>query len=319
LKNEVPLARIYSISLSIILFLAFIGSGCKAQGPTGQGALSPEVNHRVLTEVRSHYNVPPQVKITVSEPKPSDIPGFDQIVVTFTEGSHSSTHDFLLSKDRLTLGHLEKIDISQDLMSKIGVQGRPVRGNADAKVTIVNYDDFQCPFCSRMHQTLFPGLLQAYGDKVKFIYKDYPLVEIHPWAMHAAVNANCLGDQNGAAYWDFADYVHANQKTIAGHSQQEAFANLDRTAEEQATKHQLDLQKLQACVKKQDETAVRASMVEGDKIGVDSTPTLFVNGERLSGAVPETEMRAIVDRALADAGSSASPAASAGHPADDKK
>ncbi len=313
------MARTYSISLSFILFLALIGSGCKAQSSSGQGALSPEISHRILTEVRAHYNVPPQVKITVSEPKPSDIPGYDQIVVTFSEGSHSSTHDFLLSKDHLTLAHLEKIDISQDLMSKIGVQGRPVRGNADAKVTIINYDDFQCPFCSRMHQTLFPGLLQAYGDKVKFIYKDYPLVEIHPWAMHAAVNANCLGDQNGAAYWDFADYVHANQKTIAGHSQEEAFVNLDRIAEEQAAKHQLDLQKLRACVKKQDETAVRASMAEGDKLGVDSTPTLFVNGERLSGAIPEDVMHSIVDRALADAGSNGPPPASAGHPVADKK
>lgn len=313
------MARTYSISLSFILFLAFIGAGCKAQSSSGPGALSPELAHRIQTEVRSRYNVPPQVKISVSEPKPSDIPGYEQIAVTFTEGSHSTSHDFLLSKDHKTLAHLEKIDISQDLMSKIGVRGRPVRGNADAKVTIVNYDDFQCPFCSRMHQTLFPGLLQAYGDKVKVIYKDYPLVEIHPWAMHAAVNANCLGEQNGAAYWDFADYVHANQKAIAGRSHEEAFANLDRAAEEQATKHQLDLEKLRACVKKQDDTAVRASMAEAEKVGVDSTPTMFVNGEKLSGYVPAEEMRAILDRALADAGSSGPPAASLDRPAGDKK
>ncbi len=313
------MARIGGISLAFVVFLTWIVSGCKAQSAAPSGAISPEVMHRIVSEIRSRYNVPPQVKIAVADPKPSDTPGYELIVVTFSEGTHSSSHDFLLSKDRKTLAHLEKIDISQDLMSKINVQGRPVRGNSGAKVTIVNYDDFQCPFCSRMHQTLFPALLQAYGDKVKFIYKDYPLVEIHPWAMHAAVDANCLGEQNGAAYWDFADYVHSDQKAIAGRSQEEAFANLDHAATDQATKHQLDLSKVQACIKKQDDSAVRASMAEGDKLGVDSTPTLFVNGERLSGAIPEEQMRAILDRALADAGESAQPSPSAGSPANEKK
>jgi protein-disulfide isomerase len=300
-----------------ILFLALAGLGCNAQTSGQDGAaVSPEVTHRIQTEVRSRYNVPPQVTVSVSNPKPSDIPGYEVVVVTFSEGTHSSSHDFLLSKDRKTLAHLEKIDLSQDLMAKIDVKGRPVRGNSSAKVTIVNFDDFQCPFCSRMHQTLFPGVLQSYGDKVRIIYKDYPLVEIHPWAMHAAVDANCLGDQNGGAYWDFADYVHANQKTIAGKSQQEAFTNLDSAATEQATKHQLDVAKVQACVKKQDDSGVRASMAEADKLGVDSTPTMFINGERTSGALTAEQVHAIVDRALAYAGA---PGQDSGQPTDAKK
>jgi protein-disulfide isomerase len=298
--------------------LAVAGSGCNAQ-TSGQEAVSPEIMHRIQTEVRSRYNVPPQVTIAVSNPKPSDVPGYELVVVTFSEGTHSSNHDFLLSKDHKTLAHLEKIDISQDLMSKIDTKGRPVRGNSGATVTIVNYDDFQCPFCSRMHQTLFPAVLQSYGDKIRVIYKDYPLVEIHPWAMHAAVDANCLGDQNSAAYWDFADYVHANQKAIAGHTQEEAFANLDRVVADQAAKHQLDVSKVQACVKKQDDSAIRTSMAEGDKLGVDSTPTLFINGERVSGALSEEQVHQIVDRALAYAGSAGMPAEIAGRPAGDKK
>ncbi len=65
-----------------------------------------------------------------------------------------------------------------------------------------------------MHQTLFPEILKEYGDRVTFIYKDYPLTEIHPWAIHAAVDANCLATQNGDAYWDFADYIHANKQDV---------------------------------------------------------------------------------------------------------
>jgi len=264
--------------------------------------LSPEVVRRIQSEIRAHYNVPQQIKIAVSEPRAGDVPGYDNLVITLLGGTRSSNHDFLISKDRKTLAHLEKYDVSEDLMSKIDTKGRPVRGNPDAKVTIVNYDDFQCPFCSRMHSALFAQVFKDYADKVKVVYKDYPLLEIHPWAMRAAIDGNCLGEQNGPAYWDFADYVHANQKEVAGKSRADAFANLDNAAKDQAQKHQLDQEKLLACVQKQDETAVRASMSEGDKLGVDSTPTLFINGERFTGVLPEQELRAVLDRVLADSG-----------------
>ena len=267
--------------------------------------LAPEVIHRIQAEIRTHYNVPPQITISLSDPKPGTTPGYDDLVITLSGGGKTSNHDFMISKDRKTLAHLDKYDVSQDLMSKIDVKGRPVRGNPEAKVTIVNFDDFQCPFCSHMHSTLVANVVKDYADRVKIIYKDYPLVEIHPWAMRAAIDGNCLGEQNGQAYWDFADYVHANQKLVAGKSRADAFANLDNAAKEQAQKHQLDQDKLQACVQKQDESAVRASMTEGDKLGVDSTPTLFINGERFTGAVPEAELRAVLDRALADNGQAA--------------
>jgi protein-disulfide isomerase len=120
--------------------------------------------------------------------------------------------------------------------------------------------------------------------------------------MRAAINGNCLGEQNGDAYWDFADFVHSNQKEIAGKTRAEAFLNLDKATQTQVQKHGLDQEKLQACVQKQDESGVRASIAEGDGLGVDSTPTLFINGERLTGAMSEQELRAILDRALADSG-----------------
>lgn len=308
------MARFGRISLNIAVLLGlslFLGAGCKAQSASAEGSLSGDTVHRIRTEIRSRYNVPPQIEITVGAPQPASIAGYDKIVVTFTGGGRSSNNDFLISKDRKTLAHLETIDISQDLMSKIDVKGRPVRGNAASKVTIVNFDDFQCPFCSRMHATLFPNLFKTYGDRVKVIYKDYPLIEIHPWAMHAAIDGNCLAEQNNEAYWQYADYVHANQKQVAGANRAEAFLNLDKAAQEQGAKYQLDQPKLAACMQKQDESAVRASMAEGDKLGVDSTPTLFVNGERLSGAIPEDEMRKIIDRALADSGTPAAPAPAA--------
>lgn len=304
------MARFGGIFLNIFLIFVMVMPGCKAQSAGASGALDADTARRVRTEIRSRYSVSQQVQIELSEPKAGNIPGFDDLVVTFRHDAKATSFDFLISKDRKTLARLERIDISQNLMSKIDIKGRPIRGGSSAKVEIVNYDDFQCPYCARMHQTLFPALLQAYGDKVKIIYKDFPLVEIHPWAMHAAIDANCLGDQNNDAYWDFADYVHANRTSVGGKSQQEAFANLDSAALTQAGKYHLDVVKAEACFKKQDESGVRASMAEGDKLGVDSTPTLFINGERITGIVPDNELHAVVDRALVEAGVPASAASS---------
>ena len=93
------------------------GAGCKAQTTSAATALPPDITHRIETEIRSRYSVPPQIDIALAAPKPSEMPGYDSVMVTFTGGTHTSTHEFLLSKDRKTLAHLEKIDISQDLMA----------------------------------------------------------------------------------------------------------------------------------------------------------------------------------------------------------
>ena len=144
----------------------------------------------------------------------------------------------------------------------------------------VNFDDFECPYCSRMHQTLFPEIFKEYGDRVTFIYKDYPLTEIHPWAIHAAVDANCLAAQNVDAYWDFADYIHANKHEVDSKPADARFDALDKMTMLQGQKHNLDTATLQSCVKAQNEDAVRASMKEADGLGVNATPTLFINGQQ---------------------------------------
>jgi protein-disulfide isomerase len=193
----------------------------------------------------------------------------------------------------------------EDAIKKIDLTGRPVAGNKEAKVTIVNYDDFQCPFCARAHSTLFDNVIKQYGDHIKIIYKDYPLTEIHPWATRAAVNANCLGALNNDSYWAFADYVHANQKAIDGPDRRAVDAQkarLDGIARQIGTEHKLDMEKLNACIEKSDATAVMASAEEGNAVGVESTPTLFVNGEKLVGAVPPAALKRVIDKALTAAG-----------------
>jgi protein-disulfide isomerase len=289
------------IRRSFLLLLA-ICLGCAAQ------TVSPELAQKIERQVRSYYKIPPDLKVLVGPATPNpDFPNYDSVVVTVDNGEKKQDLNFLVSKDHSTLIRINKFDLKKDpyaeTMSKIDTTGRPTRGAKASKVVVVNFDDFECPYCSRMHQTLFPEILKEYGDRITFIYKDYPLVEIHPWAMHAAIDANCLAAQNNDAYWDFADYIHSNQREISNEKTPQArFDALDRLTFSQGQKHNLDAPKLQACVKAQDDSAVKASMKQAESVGVEATPSLFINGEEIpGGAVSPNSLRAALDHALKDA------------------
>jgi protein-disulfide isomerase len=292
-----------------LFLVALFTVGCVAQSTPAPNA---ELNRRIENRLRIDFNLPPTVEVTIGQIHGSEFPGYDIVPVRLQNSQRQKDLDFLISKDRKTLARLDKMDISTDDRDRMDLSGRPVRGNKDAKVTIVNFDDFQCPFCARMHQTLASDISKIYGDRVKVIYKDFPLVEIHPWARHAAIDANCLNDQSNAAYWNYADYVHASQKELGGPPEKRQLADqttaLDNAAREQGKKLGLDAPKLEACLKKQDDSAVRASMKEGDALGIESTPTLFINGEKIAGAVPLDALRPIIDRALKEAGVDPAPA-----------
>ncbi|MGC2259369.1 MAG: thioredoxin domain-containing protein [Candidatus Sulfotelmatobacter sp.] len=283
------------------LLLLIVCLGCAAQ------SVSPELAQKIERQVRSYYKVPAELKVLVGPASPSpDFPNYESVVVTIDNGERKQDLNFLISKDHSSLIRMNKFDLNKNpyaaTMSKINTAGRPTRGAKASKVVVVNFDDFECPFCSRMHQELFPEIFKEYGDRVTFIYKDYPLVEIHPWATHAAVDANCLAAQNNDAYWDFADYIHANQHEVSNEKTPAArFEALDKLAMLQGQKHSLDTVKLQSCIKAQDDSAVKASMKEAESVGVEATPTMFINGEKIDGAVPPSELRAALDRALRDA------------------
>ncbi|MGH9530555.1 MAG: DsbA family protein [Terriglobales bacterium] len=288
---------------SILVFL-FVCLGCSAQ------SAPPDLVQRMERQVRIYYSIPAHVKITISPLKASDFPEYDALTITFDGGEKKQTYDFLLSKDKKTLIRMTKLDLTKDpyaeIMKKIDIKGRPTRGNKDSKVVVVSFDDLECPFCSRMHETLFPELLKEYGDRVLFVYKDFPLSEIHPWAMHAAVDADCLASQSNDAYWEFADYIHANQREVNSEATRDGqFAALDRLALNNVPKYKLDGAKLQACVKAQDDDIVKASVKEGESLGMSATPTLFVNGQEVDGALSAADLRKIFDEALQQAGVSA--------------
>ncbi len=285
-----------------LLILLLVCLGCVAQ------SAPPDVARKIEHQVRSYYTIPTEVKVTVGAITPStEMPGYDAVSVNIDGGDgKQKDYKFLISTDRATMLRVTKFDLTKDpfveVMSKIDVKDRPTRGAKSAKVVAVNFDDFECPYCAAMHHTLFPEIFKEYGDRVTFIYKDDPLTEIHPWALHAAVDANCLAAQNFDAYWDFADYIHANKHEVDSKPADARFDAIDKMTILQGQKHNLDGAKLQSCVKAQNEDAVRASMKEADGLGVNGTPALFINGRKIDGAVPIADVRAALDSALKDAG-----------------
>jgi protein-disulfide isomerase len=294
--------------LSRILLLAglltlWLTAGCKAQSAPPP-PLDPILNRHIEVMVRSQFNVPQDVSVTLGVRQPSQIPGYDRLPITLSNSKKQQVVDFLISTDGKTLARLETFDLVKDPVFAIDIAGRPIRGNPAAKVTVINFDDLECPYCARMHHSLFPSTLERYKDKVRFIYKDNPLSELHPWAMHAAVDANCLAAQSGEVYWAYVDYVHAHGNEISGQDRSPAksFDALNRIARQEAALGKLDSDRLDACIAAQDETQVRASIHEAESLKLDGAPAVFVDGERIDGAVSADQVWLVIDRALSAAG-----------------
>lgn len=169
-----------------------------------------------------------------------------------------------------------------------------ILGNPQAPVTIIEYSDFQCPFCKQFHATTGKMLREGYIAQglVRFIYRDFPLDSIHPYARPAAEAARCARDQG--AYWEFHDYLFDNQSQIPA-------MDFVRVAKSLG----LNEAQFMSCVAtRKYRDAVEADFQDGIQAGVDSTPTTFVNGVmveiggRSAGAAPYTIFDEIIRREL---------------------
>ncbi len=284
----------------VLLFAA----GCRAQilaTTEPIPSVSPSVDRRLEVFIRSQFSIPPTYDIVLGAKTESDIPDYDNLPVTFIQQGKQTTINLLVSKDGNTLARLQKFDISKNPTLDINVDKRPIRGSAAAKVEIINFDDLECPFCARMNSELSLQTLNHYKGLIKIVYKDYPLQEIHPWAMHAAVDANCLAELSEPAYWAYVDYVHSHGQDISGAHPDptKSFLSLDNIAGTIATQNKVDGPTLAACLKRQDQSIVNLSLKLGTSLGLEGTPQVFVNGERLpSGARPIEELWPAIDRAL---------------------
>jgi protein-disulfide isomerase len=284
--------------------------------------LPPEVAHRVEVLLRQKAELPPMSTIQISPAVSSDTAGFFTVMVAVSaEGKVSHPITFLISADGKTLAQFTKYDISADPRTMISDAGRPARGGPEsAPVVIVVFDDLECPYCARFHASMFPAVTERYGDKVRIVYKDFPLTEIHPWAMRAAVDVNCLAAQSSTGYWNAVDMIHANASHIGEDQNPKPAAKdpkdaakdsdkddktlpraneqLDKIVQEQGQRLKLDMTALNACIAKQDTTAEDASKKLATDLNLQATPTMFINGNKVDGALPIEFIFGLIDDAL---------------------
>lgn len=177
---------------------------------------------------------------------------------------------------------------------KISLKGVHAAGPANAPVTMVEYSDMQCPYCKMAHDLLDEKLKQAYGDKVRRIFKHYPLRNIHPWAHDAAVAVSCAGMQSGDGYHALISGFFREQKQITPQ-------NLRGKALGFAAEAKLKIEPYTLCLdKKESAKLVEADIAEGDRLQVESTPSIFINGRKLLNALDFQAISEIIDEKLAE-------------------
>jgi len=161
-----------------------------------------------------------------------------------------------------------------------------IRGNVKAAVTLVEFSDMQCPFCGRFHPTM-QQVMKDYGDKVRWVYKHFPLESIHPYARPLAEASECAAEQG--KFWEFVDADFSRQSEIG-----------TDFAEKIAGELKLDMGKFKSCVSSRKyKDRVSADYSAGLAAGVQGTPHTLVNGIALSGALPYEQVKAVIDQALA--------------------
>jgi len=168
---------------------------------------------------------------------------------------------------------------------KVHVDGNPSEGPADARVTLVEFSDFECPHCRELHEVL--KAIEVKYPQIRIVYKDFPLTNIHPWAQTAALGGRCAYQQSPAAFWKLNDSIFDNQDVLSPE-------NVWDKLVEFATAAGLDADTFKTCLSSPDaQKAVDANHADGVALDVNSTPTVFLNGRPIVGGDVETLSRMI--------------------------
>ncbi len=180
-------------------------------------------------------------------------------------------------------------------------EGVPFKGNADAPVTIIEFSDFQCPYCSKAADTV-AQILAKYPNDVKFVFQHFPL-GFHPWAKPAAIATECAAAQDDSAFWSLHDSYFKEQKTLNP-------TNVLAKSKEYLAGSSIDMAKWSDCAENKESAeykaasaAVDAAMAAGKKHGVSGTPGFFVNGTFLNGAQPLSAFEPLIAAAKKNADS----------------
>jgi protein-disulfide isomerase len=278
-----------ALTLSLILAFGTVAPPLRAQQaqPTssvgGAAAETSSTQKSIEAYLRHLYAFGPDVQLVVGPPRPTPVEGMLETSIDLTIEGNKQTVKFYVSKDGKFLFQGELSDMTKDPLaqnrSKIQMNDAPSLGDPKAAVTLVEYSDFECPVCRNLHDAL-RGLLPNYAGKVRVVFKDYPIEQLHPWARTAAIAGRCAYQQDPKAFWKMYDFIYDNQEIISA-------ANAWTKMMDYAGQSGVDADAFKTCMAGPEAgAAVNASRANGQLLDVNSTPTVFVNGRRIVGADP---------------------------------
>jgi protein-disulfide isomerase len=255
--------------------------------------LGADTNNDIIQDVRQVFHVPATMVLSVGPFKPSTIPSFDTTTVTGDANGRKQSTDFFVSKDKhyLLLGVLYTVMTPSEIMHIINTHNQPYSGGMDAPVTIVEYADLECPACARAQAFLEGQLVPKYGDKIRLIYKEFPL-PMHDWSRQAAIANECAFQIQPSTFAKYRTLIFSHQTEIN-------VANVREKLLDYGEQAGLNRLKLAACM---DSNAslprVEAGLREGTKLEVASTPTFFINGKILVGPGDPQTFYNVIDEDL---------------------
>ena len=253
-------------------------------------------NPEIIRHIRAAFKVPDKVGLSLGTFHRSASADFQEGTLIVEEGKVKQERPLLLSRDgkHLILGEIYTlgVDLRQQALRAISLHNAPSQGPASAPVTIVEYADLECPSCAAVHEFFETQLLPRYGNKVRVVFKEFPLTGIHEWSLTGAIACQCAYEINPSAYVPLRTALFRAQQLINAAT----LRDLLLTYGEQAG---VDRVKLAACIDaKASLPRVEADLAEGKRVNVDRTPIAFVNGKMIIGLPsPETYYQA-VDEAL---------------------
>jgi protein-disulfide isomerase len=258
----------------IALLLACLPLALAAQSVPGS------IQTRVEQYLRNLYAWDPSFKITVGSATPSPVPDLLEVPVTVSQNGHSDSAKVYVSKDGRFLLRGELADMSIDPLAetraKLHIGTSPSTGPENAKITLIEFADFECPSCRQLDRILRDVL--ASHPEIRLVYKDFPLTQIHPWAMTAAIAGRCASQLDPKSFWKLHDSIFDDQDLISA-------SNVWDKMVDYAGKLGLNDTEFRACMANPKTTQeVQKSIAEGQMLNVNSTPTTFVNGRRVVGA-----------------------------------
>ncbi len=273
--------NVKTLAATVILAVSLIPVGC-AQSPKPAGKHSAFDKAAFEAYLRHVELFRGQITVKIDDPKPSKyLPGFSEVLVHFIFDGGSRDDLYLVSADGQSIIKGDVYNINQNPfqpnLDKLTTNDLPSFGPVNAPVTIVEFGDLECPDCKMEAPVLRQMVPTTFGDKVRVVFKDYPLESIHPWAHSAAIAGRCVYRQDAKAFWSLYDWVYDNQDQINGE-------NLKSKVLGWAANNKIDEAKLGSCIdSKATEPEVNRSIAEGRSLGVRGTPTLFINGRKIGG------------------------------------